>query len=455
MSNYIRKTITISFLALALLFVFLLPLSTAKAAESGFISSSLRVSPVILKIQLQPGAKRLYPVTIENRTDAPMPIRATIEGFDPTDELTGFTPNPTADVSPLARWISIDEPDAIIPARQSHEFLVKISIPSTVPIGGYYAMIYFTPLYQNGSVGSKIGVVTLANIGIQDSLQNKAVISEFRFEKPIYEHGPITSSVRITNSSLHYFSTKPTLSISPYWGKPDTVELDEKTILPGKSRAWKSVFTIQNSKWGIYKATIKTRIENGETITKTIPLVIFPYRIFITALLFISIALWIISKRRNIHKALKLLVSSNASANEHIPSLPQVEDLNAAQKTQEGQGDASVEDLSRATPQQIIDTLRSQNGSVSKTASLLGIHRSTIYRWRERAVSSPERTALTRKSTRPHRTRTTSLPDDTIQHIRMLYTKKNLTAKQIKEHLRLSVSDRTILRMVHKYKEAA
>lgn len=449
------KTInTISYLSLALLLLLLRPMSIAHAAEPGFISSSLRVSPVILKIQLQPGARHLYPVTIENLTDAPMPIRATIEGFDPSDELSGFTPNPTTDVSPLARWISIAEPDTIIPARQSHEFLVKISIPSTVPIGGYYAMIYFTPLYQNGTIGSKIGVVTLANIGIQDSSQNKAVISEFRFEKPIYEHGPITSSVKIKNSSLHYFSTKPTLSISPYWGKPDTVELDEKTILPGKSRAWKSVFTIQNSKWGIYKATVKTRIENGETITKTIPLVIFPYRMFITTLLCLGTLLWIFRKRRNIHKAFTLLLTPNSSTDEHVSeSGVPVEDSQAEFRPIESLKEETVEDLSRVSPQQIIETLKSQNGSVSKTASLLGIHRSTIYRWKERAVTSPDDpTALTRKSTRPHRTRTTSLPVETIRRIRMLYEKKHLTAKQIKENLRLPVSDRTILRILHTYK---
>ncbi len=444
-----------SFFIMLLASLLLRPISLVQASGLNFISSSLRVSPVILKIQLQPGAKHLYPISIENLTDAPMPLRATIEGFDSSDEISGFTPDPTIEISPLARWITIEEPDVIIPARQSHEFFVKIAIPSTVPIGGYYAIIYFTPLYPNGTIGSKIGVVTLANIGIQESQKNKAVISQFQFEKLIYEHGPITSTVRITNNSLHYFSTKPTLTITPLWGQSDAAELDEKTILPGKSRSWKTVFTIQNSKWGIYKATIKSRIENGETITKTTLLVIFPYRIFISSLLFIGMALWIIRKRRNIYKAFKLLISSNSSIEERISNSAPVEDLSAVQIAPENRAVSSVEGLSRVTPQQIIDTLKSQNGSVIKTATLLGIHRSTIYRWRDRAVSLPEYATLTRKSTRPHHTRTSSVSMETIRHIRMLYSKKNLTTKQIKEQLQLSVSDRTILRIIHKYNKDA
>lgn len=452
-----KKIINITLFSLSLVLVLHRPVSIAHAADQGFISSSLRVSPVILKIQLQPGAKHLYPITIENLSDLPMPIRASVEGFDPSDELSGFIPNPAIETSPLAHWISIAEPDTIIPAHQAHEFLVKISIPATVPIGGYYAMIYFTPLYQNGSIGSKIGVITLANIGVQDSLQNKAIIAEFHFEKLIYEHGPIASTVRIKNDSLHYFSTKPRLILSPYWGESDMVELDEKTILPGKSRAWKSIFTIQNSKWGIYKATVKTSIENGETISKTIPLVIFPYKIFLIFFLLVSVILWIIRKRQNIHTAIRLLLSS--SSTEDPPSnITTTNDQKSdhtihIRKT----AAATVNGLSRATPQQIIDTLKEQHGSVLKTAELLGIHRSTIYRWKERALSSPssDHASLTRKSTRPHHTRTTSLAMATIRQILLLYTKKHMTTKQIKEHLQLSVSDRTILRVVHKYMNEA
>lgn len=428
-----------------------LPVNSAHAAEPSFVVSNMRVSPILLKIQLEPGTKHIYPISIENLSSAPMPIRANTEGFDPSDEQSGFTPNPPSEVSPLATWITIDEPDAIIPARDSHEFFIKISIPDTVPIGGYYAIIYFTPLYPNGTIGSKIGVVTLANIGIQDAIKNKAQIVDFRFDKPVYEHGPITGSLRIQNDALHYFSTKPSLSIKPYWGASDTVELDEKTILPGKSRSWKSVFTIQNSKWGIYNATITAIIEGGDTITKTIPLIIFPHTLTLYILLVLSCLLLIIRKRKNVQNALRVLVNrdidleTNEASSNHSNKLLHQEPVQAPEKK-------ATLPISRIDPTVIIQTLQKQEGSVSKTARVLGIHRSTIHRWVQKAQAMPIHGAsvLKRKSTRPIHTRTSTVPKSRINQILVLHTKKHMTARQIKEFLQLPISERTILRVIKK-----
>lgn len=398
------------------------------AVEPTFINSTLRVSPILLKIQLEPGSKHIYPISIENLTNAPMPLRANVEGFDPSDEQGGFTPNPPTNVSPLAHWISLSEPDAIIPAHQSHEFQVKISIPPTVPIGGYYAIIYFTPLYQNGSIGSKIGVIALANIGVQDSLKNKAIITEFQFEKMIYEQTPITASLKIKNDALHYFSTKPILTIAPYWGKSDSVDLDEKTILPGKTRSWKRVFTIQNSKWGIYKATVSTSLGNGESIGKTIPLILLPIRYILSALLTFGLVSFIVIKRKNIKKALLAIVADELPDIHVSPPI-----------TQE-----AIE--SRITPSKIIETLRKNNGSIQKTSLLLGLHRSTIHRWKHRSNN------LVRKSTRPHTLRSSTVPASTIKSILSLHSLEHLSAEQIAKRLHLVISVRTIYRILRSYR---
>lgn len=450
MSNYIKLLriilVTCIFLAVA-------SVETIFAADENFVNSTLRVSPILLRIQLEPGTKRLYPITIENLSNAPMPIHANVEGFDPSDEQSGFTPNPPSEASPLSKWISIEEPDTIIPARDSHEFFIKITIPGTVPLGGYYAIIYFTPLYPNGTIGSKIGVVTLANIGVQDSLTNKASISSFQFEKLIYEHGPITSTLRITNDALHYFSTKPTLTIAPYWGNPDTVELDEKTILPGKSRLWKTVFTVQNSKWGIYKASIHAKLENGDTISKTIPLIMLPYTVMFVSIFMLFVLIWFFTKRKNISRAIQALTAKETDTSTQQIQPPPLHKTMASVGVQESYDTVSVDDPSRMSPTIILQTLKDNGGSVSKTASILGIHRSTIHRWiqREQQLHISGIGTLKRKSTRPIRMRTTTVPPSQIRHILMLHTKKHMTAKQIKVSMNITVSDRTILRIIKKH----
>lgn len=450
MSNYIKLVRNVLFFAIVFV---ALSHKSVLALDETFVTSTLRVSPILLKIQLEPGSKRFYPISIENLSNVPMPMHANVEGFDPSDEQNGFTPNPPSEVSPLSKWITIDEPDTIIPAHESHEFLVKIAIPSTVPLGGYYAIIYFTPLYPNGTIGSKIGVVTLANIGVQDSLTNKASISGFQFEKLVYEHGPITNTLRISNDALHYFSTKPTLTITPFWGTPDTVELDEKTILPGKSRTWKSVFTIQNSKWGIYNATIHARLENGDSISKTIPLIMLPYSIILLGILVIVFLVVILTKRKNISRALKALTTSENEAQTQPKAELSHTTTTIVQSTTTPIIEIQSDENDRMNPLQILKTLRENNGSVSKTASILGIHRSTIHRWKQREQLQRKTgdILLVRKSTRPIHVRTSVIPSDQVRHILMLHTKKHMTAKQIQQTLKLPVSDRTILRIIKKH----
>ncbi len=416
------------------------------AADSSFVNSTIRVSPILLRIQLEPGSKRIYPITVDNLSNAPMPIHAVVEGFDPSDEVNGYTPNPPSEISPLARWMSIDEPDAIIPSRDSHEFLVKVNVPGTVALGGYYAIIYFTPLYPNGTIGSKIGVVSLANIGVQDSLTNKAHITDFHFEKLFYEHGPITSTVRITNDSLHFFSTKPTLTIAPILGKPDTVELDEKTILPGKARTWKSVFTIQNSKWGIYRATLRARLEHGEEISKTIPLVLLPYTLIGSILGGVIILLLLNSRKKNFRRALHAFMSENANSKPTISNLEPTIDIQTD----------GMHDSSRIHPSLILKTLASNGGSVSKTAQILGIHRATVHRWKSKSKQIGANTEqLARKSTRPIHVRTTTVPKDSIKRIVALHANSNMTSSQIRQKLHLTVSERTILRIIKKYSDSS
>ncbi len=423
-------------------------LTQVYAMETSTIHSTIRVSPILLKIQLDPGAKQIYPITIENLTNSPMPIRATVEGFDTSDEQTGYTINPPSEGSPLAHWITISEPDAIIPANTTHEFFIKITIPERVPIGGYHAMIYFTPLYQNSSVGSKIGVVALANIGIQDSLKNKVKISEYFFDKYIYESEPVAMILQVTNDSLHYFSTKPTLILRPIWGKPEEIPLDEKIILPGKSRLWKNVLPIQNTNWGIYKATISTSLENGESVNKTIPLFILPVRRILIFLVLICMILFIIIKRRNVKNAVSILIDPEKSQSTNTNDKPS---LQQKPETVQSVPVLKVDDSTRINPNLILETLNQQGGSISKTARILGMHRSTVHRWKQRIRSSDSKAnTLQRKSTRPHTLRTSTVSSQLITQIIDLHSKGRLAAKQIKSRLHLSVSERTILRIIKK-----
>ncbi len=296
-------------ISLLTLVIFIFPIS-ASAQEKPTLKQMIRVSPVILKVKLEPGTTQNYQIKVENLLDTPLPLKASVEGFDASDEEYGVTVSDQNIASPLMDWISLNEKDAILPAKTARDFNIKIAVPSSVPIGGYYAMIFFTPVFPNVPVSSKIGVLALANIGVQEQ-KNQAEIATFNFDKTLYEKGSIQTTIRVKNTSLNYFTAKPTLTIKPLFGDEKTFELEEKTILPGKIRRWQRAFDLGNLYGGIYTARLSVSLENGDYIYSTTHFIGFPVKKLAVVLLLLIVSLYSLIHRTRVKKALQLLMKGD------------------------------------------------------------------------------------------------------------------------------------------------
>lgn len=108
----------------------------------------------------------------------------------------------------------------------------------------------------------------------------------------------------------------------------------------------------------------------------------------------------------------------------------------------------------RLNPKIIINTLRSNNYDVNKTASDLAIHKVTVYRWINRSRSYLSYDGLSsrpkRKSTRPkliHKALTGNHKADIIE----LRIAKGFCAEKIKKQLNLNASKNTIHRFLKKF----
>ncbi len=307
MKYNIKISISTSVLALI---IFLFP-STVLAQESPSFTQMIRVSPVILKVALIPGTIQNHQIKVENLLNAPIPIWASVEGFDASDEEYGISPLPADQtVSPLVGWTTLSDSDVILPSKSSRTFNVKITIPGKVPVGGYYAVIFFTPLIPGSPVNSKVGVLALANIGVGDQ-KNQADVVTFSFDHNIYEKGPVGTTIRVKNTSLNYFTAKPTLTIKPLFGQTETFELSEKTILPGKIRRWQESFDLGQMNGGIYTARLAVSLERGNYVYTQSYFFGFPIKKFGAVILLIIIALYSVIYRQRVKKALFLLLKGD------------------------------------------------------------------------------------------------------------------------------------------------
>lgn len=108
----------------------------------------------------------------------------------------------------------------------------------------------------------------------------------------------------------------------------------------------------------------------------------------------------------------------------------------------------------RKKPREIIKVLKKHQGNIASAAEELGIHRSTVWRWKQRSSKNGRYLAmngLRRKSTRPH-TIEYRLTRGEQSAIIALREETRWTAEKIQAHLKLSVCFRTVHRFLKRLK---
>ena len=305
----INKFLTFSFIICSTLCLVVPKTEAAQTKKADYI---LRVSPLIFNITLDPGKVYNYKIEVENLTSTPLPVKAYFENFTTTDEEGGYsfednTPNP------LISWSSISKDELLIPAKSKESEELTVKIPSKVPFGGYYGVLFFEPLLsQNLSdstvISAKIGTLLLANIGVSEKNSNGKIL-DFSTNS-INQEESVPYLLRVQNNGLNHFSAKPILTIKPLFGKEQRIDLEEKFVFPGKVRRWEDSITL-NDKWrGIYKATMSVSLGNGKQIVKQNYFLSFPISNSIIIVIIVSIFAFILTRRRRVKKALKILVKN-------------------------------------------------------------------------------------------------------------------------------------------------
>jgi hypothetical protein len=274
----------------------------------------LRVSPVIIDISLSPGKTTDYDIKVDNLTDSPLPVSASVENFDVGGTDGSYTFPATSRTDLLKNWISINNPDAIIPAKSQKVFHISITVPAQVAVGGYYAMLFFSPLNPRNltqTVIPRIGVLTLANLGVPDPnapAGTKVKITEFAFDHDIYAKPPVSWHILVANTSLFTFTAKPILHFTPLLlGKSAEIVMTEKIIFPGKTRIFTQTSDTNQVKSGIYNIKLTTSIGAGQQVYAEKMLIILPLFQIIMILILILTLIFLFIRRRIIKKVLKIL----------------------------------------------------------------------------------------------------------------------------------------------------
>ncbi|MCX6732602.1 MAG: hypothetical protein NTV98_03625 [Candidatus Roizmanbacteria bacterium] len=233
--NTIKKLVTLT-IAIVTLTVF----SPVIAQEKN--STSLSVHPSIINLSLSPGKTSNTILSITNNGDLPLPVRLRFEPL----VLENSTP-----LQSIGSWISVSNSSLLIPAKKEAIVNIKIELPKTIPLGGYYGMLYVEPFYSAGQsksgslVLTKMGVLILGSVGVQDVPLNSIELQKPSLSSWVSETSTLNLSFNVKNTALNHISAKPYLRIYPLFGKTEVIELDERLVFPGTERGWKTPFTVK------------------------------------------------------------------------------------------------------------------------------------------------------------------------------------------------------------------
>lgn len=268
-------------------------------------STSVTVFPTIISLSLSPGTTTLTDLTIVNNSDVPLPVRLQFEPLTLSDDAS---PLPS-----IGSWISFSKNSLLIPARTREKVVLKIALPKKIALGGYYGMVYLEPLPTTKSssrseILTKIGVLILGSIGVQDVPLNSIDLQKPQVNAFISESRTLAVSYQIKNNSLNHISAKPYVVIHPLGGTVETAQFDERLVFPGKKRGWQSSFTVRDAKRFYYMADLYVSIGNGMTQKKSFSFVIFPVQQAIILVLCIAGSISIFRKRKQIRKAFEIIM---------------------------------------------------------------------------------------------------------------------------------------------------
>lgn len=306
-----RKTRLLMTLLLFALVAPFSPLGNVSARETG-AARMLKVSPAIFQISLSPGKTTAYTIRVENLTDAAIAVRAEVEplettaadeGTEPADD---NTPNNT-----LISFLTIPKPDLLIPAGTSVDVPFTVTIPREIPLGGYYATIYLTPLYRFEAAASpvvvpRIGIPVLGSVGVPENLpaNRRARITASRILNPLTSRTELDMLLAVKNLSLHHFTAKPIIRVSTF-GSSKTVVIPEKIVLPGKSRAWNEKIPLPG--FGIYQITMAISLGGGDMVTTTAYAASLPGRAIAAVSIILFAAVLIVFRRKQLFSAIRIL----------------------------------------------------------------------------------------------------------------------------------------------------
>jgi hypothetical protein len=192
-----------------------------------FASQTLTISPTLFNAKVAPGQSWSSAIKVINGNDYPITVYPGVTDFAVNNE-TGRPELVPLDVSvnqgdiTLSSWVSLEQTEVLIPARQSVSVPFTMTVPFDAPPGGHYAAILISTrpgeATPNTSQVSTAQILTsLLFLKVDGNIIEQASIREFS-TKRIVQKPETTFTVRIQNEGNVHIQPQGEIKIFNMWG---------------------------------------------------------------------------------------------------------------------------------------------------------------------------------------------------------------------------------------------
>jgi hypothetical protein len=265
-------------------------------------SVSFSVSPTIFDMNANPAQTWQSTIRIINVNPYELALYTEVVNFRPKGESgtpeflrNSDTLDPSSD---LSSWIQTDQ-EIIIPAEQTIELPLKISVPDNAQPGGHYAAILIgtKPPEKAGEPAAVMTsqiISSLLFVRVSGDVSESATIRSFRSSKYFIDRPETTFEVRVENKGNVYIQPQGEIKIKNMWGQErGTVVVNNQklfgNVLSNSVRKyafeWKGDWSIADIGRYTAEVTLAYGLEEKQFMHADTAFWVFPWKIVLVIVL--------------------------------------------------------------------------------------------------------------------------------------------------------------------------
>jgi hypothetical protein len=232
---------------------------------------SIRISPPILEIEVEPGNTYSDYIKIENLDEFeaitlyPQIVSFIAKGEEGAQEFIEDSEE-TSSYS-LSQWMNISTDELEIQPLERVVLPFTINVPQDAEPGGRYGAVLLGnqpvssgEVGNNVSLGAKSGTIILARIA--GDIEESAKINSFGIDKEFYQYPPVEFNIVVENTGNIHVKPIGNIEISNIFGKVvDEINVNEGlgNVLPDSTRKFTSTWDKEGLTLGRYTAALNLK----------------------------------------------------------------------------------------------------------------------------------------------------------------------------------------------------